>query len=132
MLENRLTFEHFLLIAEAVLGVPYDDLEGTVCVFRAQSALAAPFARIRGAFLYPDRVDQAGVCGRQLIRSRPLPFGNKRVGYECMREMLLLSGLAWSRPEEDAEEVAAVLKGVEAETVGEAEFLAWVRTRVRA
>lgn len=131
-MEHRLTFEHFLLIAEAVLRVPYDELEGTVCVFRAQSALAAPFARIRGVFLYPDQVDQAGVCARQLIRSRPLPFGNKRVGYECMREMLLLSGLVWSRPDEDAEDVVVALKGVEAGTVGEADFLAWVRSRVRA
>jgi prophage maintenance system killer protein len=130
--ESRLTFEHFLLIAEAVLRLPYDELERAVCVFRAQSALAAPFARVQGTFLYPDPIDQAAICARQLIRSRPLPFGNKQVGYECMREMLLLSGLVWSRPEEDAEEVAETLKGVQAGTIGEAEFLTWVRSRVTA
>ena len=131
-MESRLTFEHFLLIAEAVLRFPYDELEGAVCVFRAQSALAAPFTRIHGTFLYPDPIDQAAICALRLIRSRPLPFGNKRVGYECMREMLLLSGLVWSRPEEEAEEVVGTLKSVEAGTVAEAEFLAWVRSRVRA
>jgi prophage maintenance system killer protein len=131
-MESRLTFEHFLLIAEAVLRVPYDELESAVCLFRAQSALAAPFARIQGTFFYPEPVDQAGICARQLIRTRPLPFGNKRVGYECMREMLLLSGLVWSRPEEDAEEVAETLEGVQAGTIGEEEFLAWVRSRVTA
>jgi prophage maintenance system killer protein len=128
----RLSFEDFLLIAEAVLGVAYDELEQTVCVFRAQSSLAAPFARVHGTFLYPDPIDQAAICALRLIRSRPLPFGNKRVGYECMREMLLLSNLVWSRPEEDAEEVAETLKSVRAGTIGEAEFLAWVRSRVRA
>lgn len=131
-MDNRLTFKHFLLIAEAVLQVPYDELESVVCVFRAQSSLAAPFARVRGTFIYSNPIDQAAICARQLIRSRPLPFGNKRVGYECMREMLLLSGLVWSRPEEDAEEVAETLKGAKAAMIGEAEFLAWVRSRVRA
>ena len=128
-MESRLTFEHFLLIAEAVVRVPYDELESAVCVFRAQSALAAPFARIQGTYLYPDPIDQAAICALRLIRSRPLPFGNKRVGYECMREMLLLRGFVWSRPAEGAEEVAGTLKGVEAGAIGEAEFLAWVRSR---
>lgn len=131
-MESRLSFEHFLLIAEAVLQVPCDELERAVCGFRAQSALAAPFTRILGVYLFPDPADRAAICALRLIRSRPLPFGNKQVGYECMREMLLLSGLVWSRPEEDAEEVAETLKGVEAGTIGGTEFLAWVRSRVRA
>ena len=131
-MEARLTFEHFLLIAEAVLRVPYDELEAAVCVFRAQSALAAPFARIEGTNLYPDSIDQAAICALQLIRSRPLPCGNKRVAYECMREMLLLSGCRWSRPEEDAGEVAETLEGVEAGTIDLAEFARWVRSRTTA
>lgn len=131
-MDHRLRFEHFLLIAEAVLRIPYDELEQAVCVFRAQSSLAAPFARFEGTYLYCDPVDQAAICALRLIRSRPLPMGNKRVAYECMREMLLLSGCRWSRPEEDAEEVEATLRGVEAGTIGEDGFLAWVRSRVRA
>jgi prophage maintenance system killer protein len=129
---NRLSFEDFLLIAAAVLVVPYEELEQTVCVFRAQSSLAAPFARIHGVYLHPDPVEQAAICARRLIRSRPLPVGNKEIGYECMREMLVRSGYRWSRPEEDAEEIATTLKGVESGTIGEAEFVSWVRSRVTA
>jgi len=129
---NRLTFKDFLLIAEAVLGVPYDELEQAVCIFRAQSALAAPFVRICGTLLYLDPVDQAAICAWRLIRIRPLPMGNKRVGYECMREMLLRSGCSWSRPEEDAEEIAAVLQAVEVGSLDLAEFLGWVRGRATA
>lgn len=135
MPNNRLSFEEFLLIAEAVLRISYDELERAVCIFRAESALAAPFVRICGVDLFPDPVAQAAICGLRIIRTQPLPMGNKnnrKVAFECMREMLLLSGYRWSRPEEGAEEVAETLKGVEAGTIDLAEFIRWVRSRVMA
>lgn len=134
-MNNRLSFEHFLLIAEAVLGISYDELERVVCVFRAESALAAPFIRVWGIYLFPDPVEQAAICAWRIIRTHPLPLGsesNRRVAFECMREMLLLSGCRWSRPEEGAEEVAETLEGVEAETIDLAGFIRWVRLRVKA
>lgn len=127
---NYLSLKDFLLIAEAVLRRPYDELEQAVCVFRAQTALAAPFARVYGALLHPDPVEQAAICAIRLVRTRPLPVGNEDVAYECMREMLVRSGCHWSRPEEDAEEIADTLKGLAAGTIGEAEFIRWVRLRV--
>lgn len=132
MPNNQLRLKEFLLIAEEVLGVPYDELESVVCTFRAGSALAAPFVRVWGAYLFPGSAEQAAICAWRIIRTCPLPEGNKEVGYECMREMLLLSGCRWSRPEEDADEVAEMLQGVEAGTVDLAEFIRWVRSRVRA
>jgi prophage maintenance system killer protein len=132
MPNNRLFLRDFLLIAEEILGIAYDELESAVCVFRAESALAAPFVRVCGELLFPDPAEQAAVCGWLIIRTRPLPVGNKEVGYECMREMLTLGGCRWSRPEEAASEAAEMLKGVEAKTVDLAEFIAWVRSRVTA
>jgi len=129
---NHLSLKDFLLIAEAVLETPYAHLEHAVCIFRAQSSLAAPFMLIRGTLFYDDPVEQAAVCALRLIRSRPLPKGNNEVAYECMREMLVRSGLRWSGPEEDAEEIADTLKGVQEKRIGEREFVAWVRERVRA
>lgn len=129
-MRNRLSFEDLLLIAEALLGISYEELEQTVCVFRAEMALAAPFTRIFGAYLYPGPDEQAAVCALRLIRTRPFPLGNKQIAYECMREMLVRGGCLWSRPEEDAEEVAGMLKAAEAGTAGEAEFVRWVRSRV--
>lgn len=135
MPNNRLTLKEFLLIAEAVLRISYDELERTVCVFRAESALAAPFIRICGAEFFTDPVEQAAICAQRLLRTRPLPLGsksNRNVAFECMREMLLLSGYRWSRPEEGAEEVAKTLEGVAAGEIDLAEFVGWVRSRVTA
>ena len=129
---DRLSFEELLLIAEETLGVPYDELERTVCIFRAESALAAPFARLRGADLHPDPVERATVCATRLIRSRPFPFGNQEIGYECMREMLVRAGCRWMRQEEEAKDVEATLKRLEVGTTSEAEFLRWVRARLTA
>jgi len=129
---NHLSLKDFLLIAEAVLEIPYAQLEHAVCVFRVQCSLAAPFMRIHGALYYDDPVEQAAICAMRLIRSQPLPKGNNAVAYECMREMLVRSGRHWSRPEENAKEITATLKGVQTEAIGEAEFVAWVRDRVRA
>ncbi|HYH54168.1 MAG TPA: hypothetical protein VD761_08555 [Solirubrobacterales bacterium] len=131
MLE-RLSFKDLLLIAEATLGVPYDRLEETVCVFRAESALAAPFARLRGADLHPDPVERATLCATRLIRSQPFLFGNREVGYECMREMLVLEGCRWLRQDEEAKHVEATLNRLEVGTVTAAEFLRWARERVTA
>lgn len=131
-MRNRLSLERLLLIAEARLGVPYEELEEAVCVFRAESALAAPFVRICGVLLFPDPVEQSAICAYRLIRTRPFPFGNKLIAYEAMREMLVLGERRWSRPMEEAEDVAERLERVEAGEIGQTEFTRWVRERVRA
>lgn len=135
MPNNHLSLKEFLAIAEAVLRISYDELERVVCVFRVESALTAPFARVCGAYLFPDPVEQAAVCAWRLIRLRPLPLSNKsnrKVAYECMREMLLLSACRWSPPEEEAEDVRETFEAVEAGTMHLAEFIRWVRGRVMA
>jgi prophage maintenance system killer protein len=129
---GRLSLKDLLLIAEETLGVPFDKLEQVVCVFRAESSLAAPFARICGVDLHPDPVERAAICAVRLIHSRPFPVGNKEIGYECMREMLVRSGYRWSRLMEDAGEVAETLKRVECGATTDSEFLNWVRSRVTA
>lgn len=127
----RLSFEEFLLIAETVLHVPYEELERTVCSFRALASLAAPFARVHGAYLHPDPVERAAICALRLIGSRPLPRGNRAVAYLCMREMLLRSGYLWVRSDEDATEIAETLERLKAGEMGDAEFVCWVRSSVR-
>ena len=131
-MRNRLSLERLLLIAEARLGVPYEELEAAVCDFRASSALAAPFVRVHGVLLFPDSVEQAAICAYRLIRTKPFPWGNRAVGYEAMREMLVLGGRLWSRQEEESDDVDDFLGRVEAGEVGLAEFVRWVRERVRA
>jgi hypothetical protein len=132
-MDNRLSLEELLQIAEAVLETPYEELERRVCIFRAQASLAAPFARVCGADLHTDPIEQAAICAIRLIRSRPFPFrNNRKVGYECMREMVMRSHLLWSRQMEDADDVKETLDLVESGEMADAKFVAWVRERVTA
>lgn len=131
-MEDRLSFEDLLAIAAATLEVSADELEESVCIFRAQSSLAAPFARVCGSDLHRDPVERAAICALRLIRTRPFLKGNREVGYECMREMLVRSGCHWSLPMEEAEDVRGTLGRVEVGTMTEAEFVRWVRDRVKA
>jgi prophage maintenance system killer protein len=131
-MRNRLNSEQLLLIAEATLGVPYRELEGVVCAFRAESALAAPFVRIHGALLFPDPVEQAAICAYRLLRTRPFPLGNRLIAYEAMREMIVLGERRWVRQMERGEDVEDALKSVETGELDLSGFVRWVRERVRA
>jgi death-on-curing protein len=128
-MQDRLELADFLLIAEAVLGVPAERLADVVRIPGVESALAAPFASFDGIDFYGDPIERAAVCCSRIIRNHPLPDGNKRLGYECMREMLERSGIPWPRPSEDAEEIALAIDGLAAGTIPELDFVRWVRQR---
>lgn len=131
LLPDELDFADFLFISEAVLHIGTDGLLLVTRVADAESALAAPFAQFGGVYFYPDPVQRAAICCSRIIRSHPLPDGNKRVGYECMREMLERSGVAWPRPREDAEEIAFVVEGVASNAVTEGAFIEWAQRRIQ-
>lgn len=130
-MEDRLSFDDLIEIAETALEVPGEILEKTVCVFRAQSALSAPFVRFFGIDVHQDPVERAVVCALQLVRRRPFLAGNTKVAAWCMREMLLRSHYIWLRPEEDAEGIMEMLNRVEARTMSDLAFHRWVRRRVK-
>jgi death-on-curing protein len=127
--EERLGLGEFLLIAEAVLGTPAELLARTVLIPSAESALAAPFASFGGVDFYEDPVERAAICCSRIIRNHPFPDGNKRVGYECMREMLERGGVPWPRPTQDADEIAGTIERVAAREVSEREFVRWTKAR---
>ncbi len=129
-MSDRVTLADLLLIAEAVLSTPAERLARMVLLGPAESALAAPFATFAGIDFYPDPVERAAICCSRIIRNHPFPDGNKRVGYECMREMLERDGIEWPRPG-DVEEIAGTIEALAAREVSEAEFVAWVRDRTR-
>ncbi len=130
-MSDRLQLADFLLIAEAVLDTPAERLARTVLVPGAESALAAPFANFAGIDFYNEPVERAAICCSRIIRNHPLPDGNKRVGYECMREMLERGGFPWPRPSEDAAEIAGKVEALAAREVSEQEFVEWARARTR-
>lgn len=128
-MKTRLDLITMLLIAEAVLEVPAEQLARIVLVPSAESALAAPFATFGDVDFYPDPVERAAICCSRILRNHPFPDGNKRVGYECMREMLERGGIPWPRPSEDAEEIATMVERLAGRDVSEEEFVRWVRAR---
>jgi death on curing protein len=130
LMEDQLELAEFLLIAEAILEVPARDLARVTSIPLTESALAAPFASFSTFDFYEDPAERAAICCSRIIRNHPLPDGNKRVGYECMREMLERSGIEWPRPSEDAISIAIVIEGLAAKIVSEQDFIRWVKLRI--
>jgi prophage maintenance system killer protein len=128
---DRLSFDELMKIAEALLGAPAGVVERSVCIFRAESSLAAPFARAYGADLHPDPVERAVICALRMVRSRPFLKGNTAIGYACMRLMLQRSNYLWLRQGNEADETRKALEQLEAAPTNQREFLRWVRSRVR-
>src|SRR5215469_10048797 len=125
---SRLTFERFVLITAALYDLPVDEVEPEISRPRAEAALASPFPGPDEIVLYPNPVEQAALCCAAVIRQRPLPHGNKRIGFECMREMLIWSEDPW--PGEGAEGTDEMLDGLADGTVDEADFVLWARAQV--
>ncbi len=80
---HYLNLADYLLIAEAVLATPAEDLAHVIRLDLTESALAAPAAEFGGVEFYPDFADKVAVLCRRLIKNHALPDGNKRVGFLC-------------------------------------------------
>ncbi len=115
----------YLLIAEAVLGVPAERIAGWPGVGLAESALNAPKTGFGGVEFYPDVIDKAAVLCVRLARNHPLPDGNKRVAYLALVEFLARNGVEWTPP--SLEDTVATIEGVAAGRVTERELADWLR-----
>lgn len=115
----------YLLIAEAVVGVPAEHIARWSGIGLAESALHAPAAGFEGVELYPDVIDKAAVLCCRLARNHPLPDGNKRVAYLAMLEFLARNGIAWAPP--SVEETVATMEAVAAGAMQEHELANWLR-----
>ena len=115
----------YLLIAEAVLGVPAEAIARWPGIGLAESALHAPAAGFEGVELYPDVIDKAAVLCSRLARNHPLPDGNKRVAYLATLEFLAQNDLRWMPP--SVEETVATIERVAAGSISERELADWLR-----
>ena len=122
---EHLELADYLLIAEAVLGVPAEQIARWPGAGLAESALHAPAASFDDVERYPDIVDKAAVLCVRLARNHPLPDGNKRVAYLAMVEFLARNGIDWPPPSPD--ETVATIEGVAAGTITEAHLAEWLR-----
>jgi death on curing protein len=114
----------YLLIAEAVLGVPAEEIATWPGIGLADSALHAP-AAFESVELYPNVIDKAAVLRVRLARNHPLPDGNKRVAYLAMVEFLTRNGVAWTPPSVD--ETVVTMETVAAGKISERELADWLR-----
>lgn len=115
----------YLLIAEAVLAVPAEDIARWPGIGLADSALHAPAAAFESVELYPDAIDKAAVLCLRLARNHPLPDGNKRVAYLAMLEFLVRNQIEWAPPSVD--ETVAMIESVAAGTTLENDLADWLR-----
>jgi death-on-curing protein len=124
-LADYLDLADYLLIAEAVLGVPAESIARWTGIGLAESALHAPAAGFEGAEFYPDVVDKAAVLCVRLARNHPLPDGNKRVAYLAMLEFLARNRVEWTPSSVD--ETVRTMEGVAAGTTSEGALADWLR-----
>lgn len=115
----------YLLIAEAVLGVPAETIARWPGIGLAESALHAPTMGFAGVEFYPDVIDKAAVVCVRLARNHPLPDGNKRVAYLALVEFLARNHVEWSPPL--VEETVATIENVAAGRISERELADWLR-----
>jgi death on curing protein len=98
---------------------------------RDEGAIESALARARNKWEYGDERDLAELAaayGYGLTRSHGYSDGNKRVGFVAMAVFLDLNGIELDAPEP---EVVAMMLGVAAGEVTEAELGAWVRQRAQ-
>lgn len=126
-----LDFADFLLIAEAVIGIPAGALGRSERVAsQAESALHVPRAGFGGVEAYPTFAEKAAILCARLIQDHPLPDGNKRTAFLCMVEFIERNGGQLELAAEDTPDlVADVLVDLAAHRISEQDFVDWVSRR---
>ncbi|MFL6061627.1 MAG: type II toxin-antitoxin system death-on-curing family toxin [Marmoricola sp.] len=122
-----------LLIAEAALRVPAEDVHRICDIGGAESALAAPAACFGEYEVYPTMARKAAVLAFRLCRNHPLLDGNKRVAYLAMCEFVERNGYTWTPPKADApdgDETVKVMWDLAAGQITEEELAIWVAERI--
>ncbi|MHB1773407.1 MAG: type II toxin-antitoxin system death-on-curing family toxin [Acidimicrobiales bacterium] len=121
---SYLDLADFLLIAERVLGVDAKTLGKGAGIGLADSALNAPAASFGGVDFYPDFPRKAAVLLEHLVKNHPLPDGNKRTAYACLREFLARNGYLWVSTTSD--DVVVTMVRVATSEIGLDELTDWV------
>lgn len=130
---ERIELGDFLVIAEIHCGIDAKQLARMPRVLQlASAALAAPFAGFGPVELYQSLAEKAGIYCARIVTYHPLPDGNKRTGYDVMREFLYRNGATFSHPASGFAATATVIENLAASIVSEPEFIAWIAERINA
>ncbi len=128
---ERIDLGDFLLIAEIHTGIDAKLLARMPRVLSlAQAALAAPFAGFGSFEAYPSLHAKAAIYCSRIVRYHPLPDGNKRTGYDVLREFLERNGVAFTHPPEGLTGIAEAMEALAASDLDEPRFIEWVEQRI--
>lgn len=129
---QRIEIGDFLLIAEIHTGIPAEGLvEMPRVLALAQSALAAPFAAFGGFEPYPTLCEKAAIYCSRIVQNHPLPDGNKRTGYDVMREFVERNGATFTHLGGDLMDTARAIEDLAAGRMNENVFKGWVAHRIQ-
>jgi death on curing protein len=105
-------------------------LHGGAAGLRDEALLKSALARARQLFAYaeaPDLIDMATAYTSGIIRNHPFIDGNKRTGFVAGILLLELNGYSFTASEEEA---AQAVLGLDAESLDEAGYNAFLRANV--
>jgi death on curing protein len=86
----------YLAIAEGVTGLRIEILLSLTNLDLADSALHAPHAGFGDEDLYKGFVAKAAVLLVRLAKNHPLPDGNKRAAWVCLRLFVEMNDWEWA------------------------------------
>ena len=93
-----------------------------------RSALAMPRASFGGVYLHPSRAEMAAAYLFHIARNHPFLDGNKRAALATALAFLWVNG---QRLEASGDELAELVLGVAAGTVGKADAAVFIARRLR-
>ena len=120
----------YLLIAEAVLGIPAETLAASNRIDLADSAVNAPAAGFGEVEAYSDFETKAAVLCWHLVKNHPLPDGNKRAAFLALIEFVERNGRRWMRAPNDPAETDQIMRGVAANEISCEQLRAWIVLRL--
>lgn len=118
-----------LLVAEAQLQTPAQELLHTTSL-DSDPSFGSLLNGLEEADPPPTVVEVAAICGAWVVRNKPFPDDNSKIGYRFMCLLLDAAGLPWRTSQEDAFVVPPIFNALEGGSITEAEFVDWVCLRV--
>jgi death on curing protein len=130
---ERIEIGDFLVIAEIHSGVDARALaRSDRTMSAAEAALAAPYSGFGDVELFPSLADKAAMYAARVVNYHPLPDGNKRTGYDVMREFIDRNGGTFTHPPGGLMETAKMIEDLAAGRVEEGAFRVWVARRLQS
>ena len=127
---RRIDVGDFLLIAELHARISANQLARIPRVINlAEAALAAPFAGSGDYEAFPRLHEKAAIYCSRIVGYHPLPDGNKRTGYDVMREFLDRNDVPFAHPPEGLDGTAQAIEDLAANALSEQDFIAWLLAR---